>query len=213
LAELARPQNSTEDRDIIGDAIVDAATLAWTLLLATPVAALALRALIGRLRPGREAVVAAVLAIILASVVLPGWAGIRFVPLIANIWTLAAAYFAYCFLVFCIARLPLRGMARASAMIIGALPIAFGYFLGSVGLLGLMFVIGSYAKPPEETMRLTANLVCTRIEGGGPSGGYELHVHREWLLTPLLHREVAVIGAKNEYEGWPVCAELRGRQF
>ncbi|USQ94251.1 hypothetical protein [Caulobacter sp. RL271] len=161
--------------------------LVWILLLAAPVAALALRTLINRL-PARSQEAAAkplslVLGVFLVVVILANLAGIRFVPLIANIWTLAAAYFAYCFLAFGIGRLPLPGLVRSLALVVSALPIAFGYFLGSVGLLGLMFMVGSYANPSKET-RLATDLVCTRIDGGGPSGGYALHVHREWAAAP-----------------------------
>lgn len=188
--------------------------LIWSLLLATPVAALALQALIDRARTEHQGPAARFLSValggLLVVVFLANLAGIRFVPLMTNIWTLVAAYFAYCFLVFGIGRLPLRGMIRSSAMIVGALPIAFGYFMCSIGLLGLFFMIGSYANPSKET-RLAANLVCTRIEGGGPSGGYALHVHREWPLLPLLHRQVRVITAKNEYEGPAQCRDLIGR--
>lgn len=189
-------------------------TLAWILLLATPVAALTLQALIDRLPARHQGSTARFLSIALGAlltvVILANLAGIRFVPLMANIWTLATAYFAYCFLAFGIGRLPLRGMARPSAMIAGALPIAFGYFMSSVGALGLLFMVGSYANPSKET-QLAANLVCTRIEGGGPSGGYALHIHREWPLLPVLHRQVRVIAAKNEYEGPAQCADLIGR--
>lgn len=188
--------------------------LIWVLLLAAPIAALALQALIDRLPARHEEVTARLLSItlggFLALVFLANLAGIRFVPLMANIWTLVAAYFAYCFLAFGVGRLPLRGMVRSSAMIVAALPIAFGYFMSSVGLLALFFMVGSYANPSKET-RLATNLVCTRIEGGGPSGGYALHVHREWPLLPLLHRQVRVIAAKNEYEGPAQCADLIGR--
>lgn len=189
-------------------------TLAWILLLAAPAAALALRALIDRLPARHRRPTARFLSIALGAVLtvvfLANLAGIRFVPLVANIWTLAVAYFAYCFLAFGIGRLPLPGMVRSSALVVAALPIAFGYFLGSVGALGLLFMAGSYANPSKET-QLAANLVCTGIEGGGPSGGYALHVHREWPLLPVLHRQVRVITAKNEYEGPAQCADLIGR--
>lgn len=188
--------------------------LAWILLLIAPVAALVLQASIDRLPSRHQGPTARFLSIVLSAllavVILATLAGVRFVPLMANILSLGAGYFAYCFLAFGIGRLRLPGMVRSSALIVGALPIAFGYFLGSIGLLGLMFMVGSYANPSKET-QLAANLVCTRIEGGGPSGGYALHVHREWPQLPVLHRQVRVIAAKNEYEGPAQCADLIGR--
>lgn len=190
--------------------------LAWILLLAAPVAALALQTLINWLparfqRPAIRALSRS-LAALLGVVVLANFAGVRFLPLAANIWTLGAAYFAYCFLAFGIGRLPLSGIQKNSALIIAALPVAYGYFFATVGLLAIMFIVGAYATP-SKTTRLSENLVCTRIEGGGPSGGYELHVHREWPLAPVLHRQVKVIAAKNEYYGPRDCEALRGTKL
>jgi hypothetical protein len=214
MAELASGQVTTEDRTSTGDAIVDFPTkLAWLLLLAVPVAALALQTLIDWIPVRHERPVVRALSlssgVLLGVVILASIAGIRFVSLTANLWALGAAYFAYCFLVFGIGRLPLSGMQRHTALIIGALPVVYGYFLSTVGLLAIMFTVGAYAKPSQET-RLATNLVCTRVEGGGPSGGYALHVHREWPLAPLLHRQVKVIAAKTEFYGPPDCNALRG---
>lgn len=214
MVELARASRTTEDRAFSGDAIVDYPTrLAWILLLAAPVAALALQALVDWAPARLERTIAKPLflsaAAILGVVMLASLAGVRFVSLTANLWALGATYFAYCLLVFGIGRLPVGGLLRNTALIIAVLPIAFGYFLSTVGLLGVMFAVGAYASPSKET-RLAKNLVCTRIEGGGPSGGYELHIHREWPLAPVLHRQVKVIAAKNEYYGPRDCEALRG---
>lgn len=187
--------------------------LAWLLLLAAPIAALALQAAIDWAPARFERTVVKPLSLsagaVLTVVMLASLSGVRFVSLTANLWALGAAYFAYCLLVFGIGRLPLGVMLRNTAVTIGVLPIAFDYFLGTVGLLGIMFAIGAYAAPSKET-RLANNLVCTRIEGDGPSGGYELHIHREWPLAPALHRQVKVIAAKNEYYGPRDCEALRG---
>ncbi|ADG11229.1 hypothetical protein B7G68_14225 [Caulobacter segnis] len=190
--------------------------LAWILLLVAPAAALMAQAVIdwipARLQRTTVQALSVSLGVLLGVVALASFAGVRFVPLAANIWTLGAAYFAYCFLAFGIGRLPLRGMPRNVALILAALPIAFGYFLSTVGLLAIMFTVGAYATASKET-RLATNLVCTRIEGGGPSGGYALHIHRQWPLLPVLHRQVKVIAAKNEYYGPPDCEALRGTKL
>lgn len=214
MAQLVTGSLTTEDRALCGDAIVDFPTkLAWILLLAAPVAALALQAAIdwGPARVERTVVKPLSLSAcaVLGVVTLASFSGVRFVSLTANLWALGAAYFAYCLLVFGIGRLPLSAILRNTAVSIGVLPIAFGYFLGTVGLLGVMFIVGAYSSPSTET-RLARNLVCTRTEGGGPSGGYELHIHREWPLAPVLHRQVKVIAAKNDYYGPRDCEALRG---
>jgi len=188
--------------------------LVWALLLAAPVAALLLQGLARLLPPRRYAQVVAATAVFLALVVAAGLAGIRFVPVLANIWTLAAAYLAYAFLVFSIGRLPWPRMARGTALVVGALPIAHGYFMGTVGLLALMFVAGEYVEPPEQTLRLNHNVTCIVTDGGGLDSVYNLRLHHEWPLAPLLRRQIDVIslGEGRESQIAAGCAELRDQQ-
>lgn len=189
--------------------------LVWTLLLGAPIAALLLQALARRLTPRAYVATVAASALFLGAVIAAGLAGIRFVPVLANIWILAMAYAAYAFLVFSIGRLPWPAMARYSALVVAALPIAHGYFMGSIGLLALMFVAGEYVDPPRQTLRLSQNTTCVLTEGGGLDTAYTLRLHHEWPLTPWLHRQTdaALVGEGRESQIAADCAELRDRQL
>lgn len=189
--------------------------LVWLLLLAAPIAALLLQTLARRL-PQRAYVVTVVAsAVFLGAIVAAAMAGIRFVPVLANIWMLATAYAAYAFLVFSIGRLPWPAMARYSALVVASLPIAHGYFMGSVGLLALMFVAGEYVDPPRQTFRLSQNTTCVLTEGGGLDTAYTLRLHHEWPQAPWLHRQIdtAMVGEGRESQIAADCAELRDRSL
>lgn len=190
---------------------MDPVTLVWALLLAAPIAALLLQALVRPLAPRLYAATVAAAAIFFGMVVVAGLAGIRFVPVMANVWTLGAAYGAYAFLVFSAGRLPWPKAARYTAIVLGALPIAYGYFFGSVGLLALMFVAGEYVDPPRQTVRLSQTITCVMTEGGGLDTTYNLRLHHEWPQAPLLHRQIKVISVgEGRLNKTPAdCAELR----
>jgi hypothetical protein len=186
------------------------ATLVWTLLLGAPVAGFVLQRLAAEtLTPRRYAMVAAILAGFIVLVIGACMLDIRFVPILPNVLVPAAAYVAYVFLLFSIRKLPWPPTSRAATFLIAGLPVALGYFLGTVGGLGVLFIAGEYAKP-RQFVKLEANMVCTQVEGGGPSGGYALHIHREWPLAPLLHRKVRTLSFKNAGES---CEGLRGRSL
>jgi len=192
---------------------MDPVTLVWALLLGAPIAALLLQTLARSLAPRSYKATAIATAAFLCAVVAAGMTGIRFVPVLANVWTLAAAYAAYAFLVFSIGRLPWPRTARHAAIVLGALPIAYGYFLGSVGLLGLMFTAGEYVDPPKQTLRLSQNITCVMTEGGGLDSVYSLRLHQEWPLAPLLHLQTKVISVEEGRlnQAAADCAELRDR--
>jgi hypothetical protein len=62
----------------------------------------------------------------------------------------AVGYFAYCVLAASSLRIPVR-LVRYMVLIIAALPMAGGYVLGTVGILGLGFVVhDSTARPERE---------------------------------------------------------------
>jgi hypothetical protein len=138
--------------------------------------------------------------------------GVRFISLTANIATLAISYAAYVVLVLSLSSRIRSPIAGRLVLAVTLIPVAFGYFLGTIGALGLLFSVGEFEGPTSAT-RLAPGLVCVRTEGGGPSGGYTLRVHREWSLAPFLHREVRTLGFDNEGEGPASCDALRGRAF
>lgn len=198
---------------------MDLTKLIWILLLSAPAAALVAHLLINSLPPLFQRRVAKTLAVLSAAllivVLLAAVAGIRFVPILANIWMLAAAYFGYSFLVLAIERLPSRRMIRLTALVFAALPIAYGYFMSSVGLLALTFTAGLYVDPPLQTVRLNANTICVMTNSGWLDSGHFLRVHHEWPLLPLLHRQTQVIPLNIERPsaGLTDCNTLRGTKL
>ncbi|CAM3980544.1 hypothetical protein ROSA5918_17415 [Roseateles saccharophilus] len=117
---------------------------------------------------------------------------VSFTSTVANFAFASAAYLAYCFLAICtwsFKWLPLRVLALA----VTAIPVAAGYVLGTVGMLGLMFIVGDYANPPIQTTNTAADLEC-RTTGWGmvaTDSGYTVHLYKHWPAFPLIEREVA----------------------
>ena len=192
--------------------------LIWILLLSAPVAALIAQILVKVLPSSLQMNIAK--ALLWASIVwlvamgLAGCTGVRFVPILANIWALAIAYFAYCFLAFATGWLPWHRTARLTTLAVATLPIAYGYFMGTVGLLALTFEADRYIDPPLQTVGLDANTVCimTNAEGWLDTV-HLLRVHKEWQLAPILHRQTQVIPVTTEQPsaGPTDCEALRGR--
>jgi len=104
------------------------------------------------------------------------------------------AYGAYCFLaVSCwqIKFLPLRIPALLGA----AIPICAGYFMSTVGLLGLMFIVGDYTRAPESTEQIDMGLEC-RVTGWGmvaSASGYTVHLYKSWSWLPFMERSAVSI--------------------
>jgi hypothetical protein len=120
--------------------------------------------------------------------------GFSFRNVLLNIAFFAIAYGAYCFLANCCWRiryLPLRIVALLCA----AVPICAGYLVGTIGILGLAFIVGDYTRAPYNTEQIEAGLEC-RVTGWGMVGsasGYTVHLYRSWDWLPLIERSVARI--------------------
>lgn len=187
------------------------ATLAWMLLLGAPVVGGGLHLAVGdRLSAERRRAMMWLLSAGIGLVILSAVFGVRFVSLSANIVVLAIAYGAYVLLVLSLSAIRLSSGAKGIVLAVALIPVAFGYFLGTIGALGLLFTVGEFEAQANATS-LTPGLTCVRTEGGGPSGGYTLRVHREWSLAPFLHREVRALGFSKEGKGPGSCDVLRGR--
>lgn len=190
---------------------MDIAAQAWVLLLAAPVLGVALEwAAAAWLAPAPRVRTTITLAAFVAVTIGAYAVGIRFVQVLPNILAGATAYAAYVFLAFSIRRTSWPSMARSAAFVVALVPVAFGYFLGTVGSLGVLFLAGEYGAR-QETARLGRNIICMKSEAGGPSGGHTLHIHHEWPLLPALHREVKAIAVKSIGEGPSSCAALRSQ--
>jgi hypothetical protein len=131
---------------------------------------------------------------------------IRFKGLAINTVSLALGYVSFCYLV--VSAWGIRNkVARIMAIFVGGIPIASGYVLGTIGVLGLMFIVGDQTEPPLRTERITANLNC-EVTGWGMAvvasdSGYTVHLYKNWLLLPLVEREVAkmVVNETHPVEG------------
>jgi hypothetical protein len=82
---------------------------------------------------------------------------------------------------------------RILAILIGYLPLIPSLLLGTVGTLGLAFILGDYLEPPIDEQRLDRNHTC-RITGWGAAfsdSGYTVHLYRSPIWFPLIRYEVA----------------------
>ncbi|ATC32371.1 hypothetical protein CA606_08405 [Caulobacter vibrioides] len=192
---------------------MSSAILAWMLLLGAPVVGACLHlAIKDRLSTRSRLAFMGLLAAVVGLAILAVAFGVRFVSLTANIATLAAVYAAYVALALSLSSRIRSPIAGRLILAVTLIPVVFGYFLGTVGALGLLFTVGEFENQTSIT-RLAPGVLCTRTDGGGPSGGYTLRVHREWPLAPFLHREVKTLGFRREGEGPASCDALRGRPF
>jgi hypothetical protein len=120
--------------------------------------------------------------------------GFRFRNVLLNIAFFAIAYDAYCFLANCCWRiryLPLRIVALLCA----AVPICAGYLVGTIGILGLMFIVGDYTRAPAQIKQIEAGLECRIALWGMAAGasGYTVHLYRSWDWLPFIERSVVQI--------------------
>jgi hypothetical protein len=68
-----------------------------------------------------------------------------------------------------------------------------GYLLGTVGLLGLVFILGDYLSPPQIEEQLRPGLACEVTNWGIAisDSGYEVSLYRYWSWFPILRLKVA----------------------
>jgi hypothetical protein len=123
------------------------------------------------------AICAAVLVFILGAAAL----GFSFKDVLSNFAAFMVAYAAYCFLAVSCLRIPSLFL-RIPAFILAAIPVAFGYMLCTIGVFGLMFMVGDYTNPPRRIEQLRPDLTC-RVTLWGASftaSGYTVHLYKSW---------------------------------
>jgi hypothetical protein len=167
-------------------------TIVWVTLLLAPVAATLVFAAVpqSRIRT-RIAAASAILLVVVASAALTGFV---FTMPLANAVAVAAAYAAYCFLAVSVWRIP-QIFVRVVALIGAFLPIACGYMLSTVGMLGLAFIVGDFSAKPEQTEQMTNGLVCHVTLWGmaASASGYTVSLNKSWSLVPFIEKRVVTI--------------------
>jgi len=169
-------------------------------LLAAPLIAIAAFVVIRWQRPAWLRQLAIGAAAILLILIVAAALGFSFENTLANFVAFVIGYGSYNFLaVSCwqIRFLPLRVVALLGA----AIPILGGYVLSTIGLLGLMLVVGDYASAPKKVEQMDSGLVC-RVTGWGSAitdSGYTVSLYRNWGWLPLIERSVVSISV-NESE-------------
>lgn len=111
----------------------------------------------------------------------------------ANIYWWLATYLAYAFAAISALRFK-SGVVRVLAAIAANLPILGGYFMATIGALGLLFIMGDATRPPMavETVRPGIGCEMQRQDGGALGyGGYNVRLYAYW--GPALKREIDAI--------------------
>lgn len=168
--------------------------IAWFTLLAVPPTAVIAFLVANKSRPALIKRLAIGCAVLIVGVVGSARLDISLMSNAANLVCLSAAYLAYAFLATCLWRV--RSLfLRVPALLIAAAPIAGGYVMGTMGFLGLAFILADFANPPLQTVRMAAGLEC-RIQAWGNAisdTGYTVYLYRQWPLVPFVEREVSKV--------------------
>jgi len=135
-------------------------------------------------------------AALLVVPILAAWLGIGFRDGTANLLVLGVAYLAYAVLAFAAPHLADRPALRRRPATLAVLlfaaftPMAMAYFLGTVGALGMAFMLGDATAPPVLRDVRADGLVCeVRRQSGGPSDdAYHYGLYRETPRLPLRWR-------------------------
>jgi hypothetical protein len=140
--------------------------------------------------PATTIAAASVVVLVFAAAAL----GFSFKAILPNFICFIAAYAAYCFLAISLWRItfwPLRILALLAAFV----PIGIGYAACTIGLLGLVFVVGDYTREPKTSEQIEPGLVCRVTLWGLAVGasGYNVSLHRSWDWLPLIERSVTRI--------------------
>lgn len=186
-----------------------AATLMWvTVLGAPPFAFITFFAILKM--PAR---VLLRFSFLLISFFLVSWIlayfGFRFTDPLIGIFWLAGSYFVYCLLVVSTLQIKFKPL-RYLVLIVAALPIFLGYVLGTVGLLGLFFIMGDMARSPDQTKNMDVGLVCElTLTGIAGSSYYSVDLYESWPRISFIRRRVAhlSVAAKDVSSEGETCTD------
>jgi hypothetical protein len=173
---------------------VKAAYLAWFIVLAGPPAAYFVFAILLKRWPGAIAATMVASAVLIAIVVGFSTYGIALISAPANVVCISIAYMAYCFLIAAFWKFR-SSVVHTVLLLIAAIPIGIGYLMGTVGFLGLLWIVSQYADTPKQTVQMTDTLWC-RVKTWGSAAsdsGYAVHLYERWPGVPFVEREVVTI--------------------
>jgi hypothetical protein len=159
-------------------------------LTCLPPAALAAAFILKAWFKGRMRAVFAGAAMFLCFVIGAGGLGFSFTNTCVNFLTARGAYGCYCLLAAgCISIR--HWFPRGIAVLIAAIPIGLGYFVASMGILGLGFAIGDETRASDSVQPMTPGLTCISSAWGmaGNEGEY-IDLYRTWPLIPFVKRDV-----------------------
>lgn len=109
-----------------------------------------------------------------------------------NFLSCLAALYAYWIAAAGALAIPTRWL-RIPASVLAALPLLPSLFLGTIGALALIFVLGDVLDPPIETRRLSSTRLCETTTWGaafGPSG-YTVSMYWSPVWIPILRYTLA----------------------
>lgn len=166
-----------------------AIVIVWaSLMLSTPLGILAVRS--DALSSWRNRMVFGCLTL-LAFVIWSAFAQISFMSTHANLVAWVGAYMAHGYLAASAWRISHRWV-RVAALVTMHIPIAIGYLVGTIGLLGLAFIVADETAPALTTMQLTPNIRCD-VRGWGMAAtdsGYTIRLRKRLRLFPAAQRTV-----------------------
>jgi hypothetical protein len=177
------------------------------ILVGAPVLAMIAFVLLRRKWPAVQLKVMICCAASLLIVICCVWLRLSFIKPLGNFICVGLAYLAYCYLVFSCWRLP--KILRLIAVIILSVPIVVGYIGGTIGSLGLMFIVGESYEQPLQIVKYDAGLICRIVPWGAAMSdeGYTVHLYQHWAAISFLEREVQeIVIDQSDPEGGPTSA-------
>jgi hypothetical protein len=165
--------------------------ITWLSLLGTPILAIAIFFIIRQRFPTIQRAIAIGCLSYLALIVVVATTGINFTIQAINFSCFALAYFAFCYLAISCWNMKVKAV-RIIALALLAIPVFFGYVLGTIGILGLMFIVGDYTNSPLENNKVEAGIICRTTPWGfaGGNSGYTVRLFQRWSALPFLEREL-----------------------
>ena len=140
---------------------------------------------------------------------LPAIVGLRFTAVLANVTSIDLIWPAWCFC--CAYGCWAKGsLWRAPSWFAACLSVGMGYFLGTVGMLGVFFIVGDITAPPFQSFE-TPELACEATMWGGPGGdsGYIVVLYRRWTAVPWFRFRLTDTSVDETVSDPPVsCADL-----